>query len=205
MMEIIFTFLIAFLFSFIGTIPPGTLSLSIIQLGLGERMGAAWRMSLAAALMEYPYAWVAVEFEDFITQSGEFTHNFHLAGAVVMILLGVLNLWSSSRPTKLSQRFEASGFRKGVILSVLNPLAIPFWIAMTAYLKTYGWIDLSSKMEIHAYLLGVSAGTLVLFILLAYTARKVVSHFRKKSFLQKIPGALLILLGFYSLFEYMFG
>jgi threonine/homoserine/homoserine lactone efflux protein len=205
MMDVILTFFVAFLFSFIGTIPPGTLSLSIIQLGLNERMAAAWRMALAAAMIEYPYAWVAVEFHHFIIQSVNVTHSLHLVSAIVMILLGALNLWSSSRSTKFTQRFEGSGFRKGVILSVLNPLAIPFWIAMTAYLKAYGWIDLSSKMEIHAYLLGVSAGTLVLFMLLAYLARKVVTHFNANNFLRKIPGVVLILLGIYSFSEYMLG
>ena len=205
MMEVILTFFIAFAFSFIGTIPPGTLSISIIQLGLTNRIAAAWRMALTAAIIEYPYAWVAVEFEDFITKSVDLTHNFHLVSATALTLLGVLNLWSASRPSKFTQRFEGSGFRKGVILSLLNPLAIPFWLAMTAYLKTYGWIDLSNKLETHAYLTGVSAGTLVLFMLLAYLARTVVAYFRTSTFLKRMPGVLLILLGLYSFAEYMLG
>jgi threonine/homoserine/homoserine lactone efflux protein len=204
MIEVLLTFAIAFFFSFLGTIPPGTLSLSIIQLGLNHHINAAWRMAFAAALIEYPFAWIAVEFQEFVIQSLDLTNNFHLVTGVVMVLLGVLNLWSSAKPSKFSQRFEASGFRKGMVLSLLNPLAIPFWMAMTAYLKTHGWIDLSDKIEIHAYLLGVSAGTLVLFMLLAYLARSVVSHFKTNGFLQKTPGILLILLGLYSFAEYIF-
>ena len=205
MMDVFLTFCIAFFFSFIGTIPPGTLSLSIIQLGLNDRIAAAWRMALTAAVIEYPYAWVAVEFADFITKSVDLTHNFHLVSATAMTLLGVLNLWSASRPSKFTQRFEESGFRRGVILSLLNPLAIPFWLAMTSYLKTYGWIDLSNNIETHAYLMGVSSGTLVLFMLLAYLARTVVAYFRTSSFLKKMPGLLLILLGLYSFSAYMLG
>jgi len=162
-------------------------------------------MALAAALIEYPYAWVAGEFQAYVAQSMEFTHHFHLISAMVMISLGGLSLWSSTRPGKFTQRFEASGFRRGVLLSVLNPMAIPFWLAMTAYLKAYGWVDLSNKLEVHAYLLGVSAGTLVLFMLLALLARRVVSYFSTDGFLKKIPGALLILLGLYALWRYIFG
>lgn len=204
-MEVLITFAIAFLLSFVGTIPPGTLSLSIIQLGLNHRINVAWRMALAAALIEYPYAWIAIEFEEFVTRSLDLTNNFHLITGLVMVLLGILNLWSSAKPTKFTQRFEASGFRKGMVLGLLNPLAIPFWMAMTAYLKNHGWVDLSDRFEIHAYLLGVSAGTLVLFMLLAYLARSVVSHFKTNGFLQKTPGVLLILLGLYSFAEYIFG
>jgi threonine/homoserine/homoserine lactone efflux protein len=205
MTEVLITFAIAFFFSFVGTIPPGTLTLTIIQLGLNEKLNIAWRMAFAAALIEYPYAWVAVKFQGFLTQSIEITKGFHLIAAVTMLLLGLLNLWSSARPSKFTQRFEASGFRKGVVLSLLNPLAIPFWMAMTAYLKTYGWIDLSDNFEIHAYLVGVSTGTLVLFMLLAYLARKVISYFRTNGFLQKTPAVMLILLGIYSFGKYIFG
>lgn len=205
MIEVFSTFGVAFLFSFIGTIPPGTLSLTVIQLGLNHRINAAWRMALAAALIEYPYAWIAVEFQDFLAQSLVFTHNFHLVSAFVMVSLGVLSLWTAARPSGFSQRFEASGFRKGLVLGILNPLAIPFWMAMTAYLKTYGWVNLSDRYEVHAYLLGVSSGTLVVFMLLAYLARRVVGYFKSDNILKKVPGTVLILLGFYSLGKFISG
>ena len=205
MTEVFFTFTVAFVLSFVGTIPPGSLNLTIIQLGLNGKIDVAWRMAIAAAIIEYPYAWIAVEFQDFVTRSVEITREFHLVAATVMILLGVLSLWSSARPTKFTRRFEASGFRKGIALSLLNPLAIPFWMAMTAYLRSYGWVDLSTAFEIHAYLLGVSTGTLVLFMLLAYLARKVITHLKTNAFLQKTPGVVLILLGLYSIGSYIFG
>lgn len=203
-MEAFYTFCVAFFFSFIGTIPPGTLNLTIIQLGLREKMGAAWRMSLAAALIEYPYAWAAVAFQERLTSAFEITHTFHLAAGVVMVVLGAFNLLAAARPSRLTQRFESSGFRRGLIISILNPMAIPFWMAMTAYLKSYGWIDLSDRYEVHGYLLGVSGGTLVLCMLLGYLARKVVAHFKTNSLLQKGPGVVLILLGFYAFAEYIF-
>ena len=76
---------------------------------------------------------------------------------------------------------------------------------MTAYLKTYGWVDLSDNIEIHAYLLGVSMGTLVLFMLLAYLAKRVVAYFKYDSILKKTPGVLLIVLGLYSFTQYILG
>lgn len=204
-MDLVSTFGVAFLFSFIGTIPPGTVSLTVIELGLNRRIAAAWRMAFAAALIEYPYAWIAIEFQNLVTQSLELSHNFHLVSAVVMLTLGGFTLWNSARPSKFSQRFEASGFRKGIVLSLLNPLVIPFWVAMTAYLRSYGWVDLSNEYETHAYLLGVSCGTLVLFMLLAYLARKVVTYFRSDHLLKKLPGTVLVVLGLYSIVRYISG
>jgi threonine/homoserine/homoserine lactone efflux protein len=203
-MEALITFFIAFFFSFIGTIPPGTLNLTIIGLGLEHRLSTAWRFALAAAIIEYPYAWLAVEFEALITSSPVITDNFQIITAAVMIVLGIFSLWSSKKPSAFAKRFQESGFRRGVLLALLNPLALPFWVAMTAYLKSQQWVDLDTGSELHFYLLGVSLGSLTLLILLAYLARKVVSQFQGNTFLKKIPGITLFILGAYALTQYFF-
>jgi threonine/homoserine/homoserine lactone efflux protein len=204
-MEFLAAFGIAFFFSFLGTIPPGSLNLTIIQLGLDHRINIAWRMAIAAALIEYPYAWLAIEFQELIARSPVIIHNFQLVTGIVMILLGVFQLGFSARSSAFGRRFQESGFRKGVLLGLLNPLAIPFWVAMTAYIKSRGWVNLSTNAEVHAYLLGVSLGTLTLFMLLAYLAKMVVSQFQTGAILRKFPGGVLIVLGVYAIAEYIFG
>jgi threonine/homoserine/homoserine lactone efflux protein len=202
-MEALLAFIIAYIFSFIGTLPPGTINLSIIQLGLEHRIGVAWRMAFAAALIEYPYAWLAVKFEDLITSSPVVTENFQLIAAAVMLTLGILNLISASKPTSMSTRFNASGFRRGLILGILNPLALPYWVAMTAYIKSLGWTDLSTTLELHAYLLGVSLGGFTILVLFAHLAKKVMVYFQHNTVIKKIPGITLIVLGVYSLIRYI--
>src|SRR5688500_11666375 len=148
-MMLILTFLLAFAFSFIGSIPPGTLNLTVIQLGLEHRIGIAWRFAIAAAIVEYPYAWLAVEFESLITSSPVITQNIQLIASLIMIVLGAFNVLSARKPGKFYNRFNDSGFRRGIVLGILNPLALPFWIGVTAYLKSQKWIMLSSNLEVH--------------------------------------------------------
>lgn len=201
-MNALITFLIAFTFSFIGSIPPGTLNLSIIQLGLEHRINVAWRFAIASSIIEFPYAWIAIEFENLISDSPFITTYFQLITGTVMILLGALNLRMANKPSKLYQRFNDSGFRRGLILGILNPMALPFWIAMTAYLKSTGWITLSTSTEKFSYLVGVCLGAFVLLVILAFTARKVVSQFQGNTLLKKIPGITLLLLGAYAIGDY---
>jgi threonine/homoserine/homoserine lactone efflux protein len=203
-MEALLTFFIAFFFSFIGTIPPGTLNLTSIQLGLDHRIATAWRFATAGAIVEYLYAWIAVEFESLITSSPVITENFQLITAVVMITLGIGNLWTSQRPSPLADRFQASGFRRGLVLGILNPMALPFWVAMTAYIKSQGWVDLSTNIELHSYLLGVALGGVALMMIMAYLAKKVVSHFQQNNWLKKVPGVTLLVLGVYAIIQYFF-
>lgn len=197
-------FLFAFVFSFLGSIPPGTLNLTVLQLGIEKKMNIAWRFAIAAALIEYPYAWLAVAFEGFITESPVILDNFKLISAVVMILLGALNLWTAQRPTVFARKFHESGFRRGVILGILNPLAMPFWIAITAYLKVQGWISLSSNKNLHSYLLGISLGAFTLLILTAYLSKRMALAYQPGSRVKLIPGFVLLVLGIYAFIEYLF-
>jgi threonine/homoserine/homoserine lactone efflux protein len=197
-------FLIGFAFSFIGSIPPGTINLTIVQLGLEKKINIAWRFAIAASIMEYPYAWVAVEFAEMITSSPLLVENMQLITAIVMTLLGVITIWSSNRPTKISTKLSESGYMRGIILSILNPLAIPFWVGATAYLVSLDWIELSTPVRLHSYLTAICLGTFVILILLAYLAKKVVSRFQQNSWINRIPGIALIILGVYAFLEYLF-
>lgn len=195
-------FFVAFFFSFIGTIPPGSLNLNILQLGLENKINTAWRFALAAALIEYPYAWMAVKFEQFITSSPWIVNNMLLITAIVMTLLGIFNLWSARKPTRYSAKFYQSGFRRGILLGILNPLALPFWIGTTAYLNGQDWINLTTPTGLHAYLIGVSAGALCLFMAIAYLAKNIVAELKTTTRLNRIPGVVLLALGIYAFIRY---
>lgn len=192
---------VAYVFSFCGSIPPGTINLTVLQTGLDKKVGVALRLALAAALMEYPYAWIAVKFTDWILSSPVIVDNLRIITGVVMVTLGIFSLMAANKPTKFSDRFNESGFRRGVLLGILNPMAIPFWTAMTTYLKGQGWIDLSSTLSLHSYLLGVSMGGFTLLVLLTYLARKLADVFRHSTLLKKVPGVVLLVLGLYAFIQ----
>ena len=191
-------FLVAFAFSFIGSIPPGSINLSVIQLALKRQLSAAFRFALAAALVEFGYAYIAVEFQFYITSSQLIQDNFTLISAIVLIILGAVNLIPKKNKSRMEIKLEDSGFRKGVLISLANPLAIPFWIAVTAYLQANNWI-LLERTNLVIYILGISTGTLSLLALLAVVAKKASNYIRNESLIRKVPGAVLLILGLYSL------
>lgn len=201
---IIQVFIVGFVFSFLGSIPPGTLNLLVLQLGLERKVRIALRFALAVAIVEYPYTWIAVKFEQVITSSSVVLENLQLWGAIIMTSIGILSLWSVRKPTALTLKFQDSGFRRGLVLSILNPQAIPFWIALTAFLKFQGWIDLSTGWRLHSYILGTSVGAMALLTLLAVLAQKVASSFRDNRLIRMIPGLVLLGLGIIGFVRYIF-
>ena len=199
-------FFFSFFFSFTGSLTPGTINLSAVQLGLDKKPQIAWRLALAAASIEYIYAWLAVKFEAFITSAPVVMNNFQLIAAIVMLTLGTLTIRAASRPSTFTEKFYNSGFRRGLTLGILNPLAMPFWIGVTAYLKSQHWIDLSTSFQLHSYLAGVSLGVFTLLVTVAYLANKVVSVIKHNSeLLKKIPGFMMLGLGVFALVRYFVG
>jgi hypothetical protein len=83
-------------------------------------------------------------------------------------------------------------------------LALPFWVGATAYLNSQGWINLTNLWSLQAYLVGISAGTLTLFMLVAYLSKKISSRFQQSVIIKKIPGVVLLTLGIYAFIQYFF-
>ena len=130
MTGVVQVFVIGFVFSFLGSIPPGTINLSVMQLGLKKQLKGALLFALAATLVEFVYAGVAVKFQMFLTANTVITENLQIVSALAMLALGVFNLSRKTAPGKTSKT-KLTSFQKGTLISLANPLAIPFWLAVT--------------------------------------------------------------------------
>jgi len=203
-MEYVYVFFLGFIFSFIGSIPPGTLNVSILQTALQGKTGIATRFAVAVAIVEYPYAWIGVQFQYWLTSSPMVVANFQLIAAIVMTGLGIFNLLPAQQPTGLAKKFNESGFRRGLALSILNPMAIPYWMGFTAYLKAQGWIRLPSVGLLHSYVLGTSVGALVFLSLLIFFAQRLGRYTSDSRWIKIIPGLVLLGLGMYAFAKYFF-
>ena len=203
-MQYVQVFLMGFIFSFIGSIPPGTLNVTVLQLGLERKIGIAMRFALAVAIVEYPYAWIGVQFEYLLSSSPIVLENFQLIAAVVMTGLGIFNLLPVRTPTGFAKKFNESGFRRGMILSILNPMAIPYWMGFTAYMKVQGWIDLHTTGLLHTYVFGTSVGALALLFLLVFFAQRLAPYVQGSKWIRIIPGLVLLALGLYAFWKYLY-
>lgn len=192
-----------FIFSFIGSIPPGTLNLTVLQLGLEKKINIALRFALAVSIIEYPYAWIGVQFEYLISSSPVVIENFELIAAVVMTGLAIFNLWPTRTPTGFAKKFSESGFRRGIVLSILNPMAIPYWMGFTAYMKVQGWISLGTPGLLHSYVLGTAVGAMALLSVLIFFAQRLAPYVQGSRWIKIVPGLMLLGLGLYAFWRYL--
>jgi len=194
-------FVIAFSFSFLGSIPPGTLNLTIAQLGLQNKISLAWRFAFAASIIEYPYGWFAVKFQETFLSHSQFKGEWQILASVIMMGLGLLNLLAAKKSNKFLKKIQTSGFRRGLVLAILNPMVLPFWIGVTAYSEIHGLIDLSNPYFIQSFLLGICLGAFLCLMVFAFLSKFLLTNFQHHPWIKMAPGYLLLLLGVFTLFN----
>jgi threonine/homoserine/homoserine lactone efflux protein len=200
-------FIIAFVVSYLGSIPPGTINITSMQLSVQNHQRAAFFFALAASITEFAYAGVTVRLQLFLSEKPFFTEYFQIITALAMLALGVANLLTKTNSQSLLSKTTTpkgrNGFKLGVILGVLNPLTIPFWLAVTAYLQNHQLISLSG-VNFWLYLSGISIGTFALLLTVNRLGARFTNIADNQLLVHRLPGIIFILLGLYNFIDWLF-
>ncbi len=196
------TLIVAFLVSYTGSIPPGTINISVMQLSIQKRYRAAVFLALAASLVEFLYAGVTVQFHLILSHNTSIAIYFKVITSVVLIGFGIWNVFlkfsSSSVKIHENKLTGRHGFGRGLALGLLNPMTIPFWLAITTYLENDALIDVTD-FGFWAYLIGLSTGTFCLMLTVNALGKRFTQISDNNFLVHKIPGIILIILGMYFL------
>ncbi|RCR69659.1 LysE family transporter [Larkinella punicea] len=160
MMLLAGNFVVGWVVSFLGSLPPGVLNLTIVRVSLRQGLRAALEFALACTLIEFLYGYIAVWLTE---QIAPFAFFKLLTDGFTLLLLLMLGLYylrkQSSRPTP-ADRTATSAFGLGLGLSVVNVAAFPFWLFYTVLLTRKGWVSLAGSPSVLVYVLGIALGTL---------------------------------------------
>ncbi|MFY0651375.1 MAG: LysE family transporter [Cyclobacteriaceae bacterium] len=197
-MDLIVCFFVGFLFSFLGSIPPGTINITTLQYSLSGKKLAAISFAVACAITEYLYAGIAVKFQLYLSSNPGISDNIKIISGIVFLTLGVYNLVKRNSPNQKEQVNEnKSAFKKGVLISLTNPLAIPFWLAITIYLQSMSLINLSGHNYL-IYVAGISVGTFALLFTVIRLGTRFTSIQNNQFVIYRIPGLVFLGMGIYS-------
>jgi len=197
--------LVAFVISYLGSIPPGVANVSVVQMAIQKHKRAAIFFSLSAALVEFLYAGLTVKFQIFLKESTQLEDYFQLITIIVLIVVGIMSLRSKARSADVHGEEIAkgrTGFKRGIVLGFLNPMTIPFWLMVTAYIQSHGIISLEGS-SYWFYLIGISSGTFALLMTVLWLGNKFTRISDNQLLVHKVPGILLIGLGIYTLVTWL--
>ena len=157
---IISTFLIGLVVSFLGTLPPGVLNVTVTRITLRQGNRNALLFILACGLVEFVYSYLAVLLTQLVVQNGFIKYLTDGLTVAVLLIMGIYYLRKPISTAVANER-DSRPFSLGVVLSLLNLAAFPFWTIYTTLLIQKGWVTLTNPAWILLYVTGISLGTLM--------------------------------------------
>lgn len=161
--------LLGFGISFIGSLPLGVLNLTAIEVAVKHRFYQVFLFSFGVILIEYFQAFAALYFSDIIMSNPKIDEWIQVGVIPLFFLIGLAYMLSGykeqkakkegAQKSKVSEK-EIAPIYKGIMLSIINPLAIPYWLAVSTAFKSTGQLQ-SGMYYTQCFIIGVVTGTFV--------------------------------------------
>jgi threonine/homoserine/homoserine lactone efflux protein len=185
-----------FILSLLGSLPPGMISLTVARTTMLHGVRAALVMAGGAALAEFFQAIAAVWLSDWFLQHPEVALGFRWVAALVFTFLGVYLLGFAKAPKMVEAPTNARTtwrqFLKGVAISAINLLAIPYWFVYCGWLKLEGWW-LPGYYATSIFAAGVALGTFFSLALYVWLGMLIVQRFQAVAVhANRLVGAIFI-------------
>jgi threonine/homoserine/homoserine lactone efflux protein len=202
-------FLIGFGISFIFSLPPGMISLNVMQTTTQQGIKGAFWLALAAVLVEAVQAFIGVQFSGWINTRPSIQNGLELFVIPVFIVMGIMNIVAGLKSRKHNQKDDhqprktIGSFWKGLLVSALNPVAIPFWVVWASGMSSKNLLIFETS-HILVFVLATTLGTFACLMLYALFSAFVVRKFKAiKQWMNLLIGILFIGLALFQLINIM--
>jgi threonine/homoserine/homoserine lactone efflux protein len=176
---------------YFGLISPGMLNMTALKIRLSTTKNNAIKFAFGAALVVFIQAGIALFFADYLVQHPEIIERFKIAGVMVFFILSIFFFYMSRKEFKAKATNNKMNYIfKGIGMSLLNMLAIPFYLGLSTYLASIQKIIIKQPF-IMFFVVGAAIGAFLLFNTYIIFA-KVIKN--KVSFIAKNINILLSLL-----------
>ncbi|WP_293301812.1 LysE family transporter [Pedobacter sp. UBA4863] len=189
---LIITFLIGIVINAMGYVPPGNINLTLAQLTINRGMRQAWGFILAFSCVEVFFTFGMMRFARWISSDvdidaikvGDFQLSI-LIDVFMMVLLLVMATLAWKNRDKVHQPKATEDSRKGsvlygIILGVLNPVQIPYWLFFGNYVILHEWIT-TTYPSLIVFSLGSGVGSMVALYGYAHFAKFIQEKFTLSS------------------------
>ncbi len=179
---------------FLGTLPLGTINISIAEMAIQRGTRVAISMAVGAALVEFFQSYIALTFYNILTHNPEMERTIILICIPIFLLVGVYYLLKKNHttPRPTPKAANVIGAAKGIVLSSVNLIAIPYFLFIGGYLASANYISLKAEF-IAAYSAGVVLGSFITFFIYAQLGQVIKRKSEKMSrYASKMVGMIFI-------------
>lgn len=189
-------FFVGFLACLLGTIPFGPINLAVVKTTVDYDRRSGTEIAFAASLIEMFQALIAICFGMLISSFLDANVYVKFFLAFVFIVLAIFIFTRKPEPTLEKRKSRpVSFFRNGLIISGLNPQAVPFWIFALATISQYFEFQYVG-LTLIGFLLGVFIGKFVALYGFVVASTYLKAHLQESSTLvNRLLAAILLFIG----------
>ncbi|MBC7615152.1 MAG: LysE family transporter, partial [Pedobacter sp.] len=189
---LLLTFLIGIILNAIGYIPPGNINLTVAQLTINKGMRQALYFILSFSCVEVFFTFGMMRFARWISSDvsldsnisevrlGTYVDAFMIVLFIVMGTITWVNRKKMPKTKAEDNRSRKGSVFYGVLLGVLNPVQIPFWLFFGNYVILHDWIQ-TNYLSLVIFSIGSGLGSALALYGYAHFAKYIQEKFALSS------------------------
>jgi threonine/homoserine/homoserine lactone efflux protein len=191
--------------AYFGLISPGMLNMTALKIRINNGISESVKFAIGASVIVFLQAGIALYFADYFNKNPQIIERLKIAGVVVFLILSIFFLYLSRKELNpKASNTKGNYFLKGIGMSSINMLGIPFYLGISIFLAAENKI-LIEQPYIILFVFGASIGSFLLFSTYIIFAKYISD---KVSFIAKninlILSILFLGLGIFTLVKILF-
>lgn len=188
--------------AYFGLISPGMLNMTALKIRITNGISESIKFAIGASLIVFIQAGIALYFADYFNNNPQIIERLKIAGIIVFFMLSIFFFYLSRKELNpKTSNAKGSYFLKGVGMSAINMLGIPFYLGVSIFLAAENKI-LIEHPYILLFVFGAAIGSFLLFATYIIFAKIII---KKVSFIAKninlILSLLFLVLGIFTLIK----
>jgi threonine/homoserine/homoserine lactone efflux protein len=189
---LLLTFLIGVVLNAVGYIPPGNINLTLAQLTINRGMRQAWGFIIAFSTVEVFFTFGMMRFARWVSSDVDID-TIKLGGIQLSLLVDVFMIvlllvmatlaWKNrdqAYQPRTQQESRKGSVLLGLVLGVLNPVQIPFWLFFGNYIILHEWIS-TTYISLIIFSIGSGLGSAIALYGYAHFAQYIQEKFALSS------------------------
>jgi hypothetical protein len=191
----------ALMVSFSGSLPVGTLNVSVANLFIHQGLSATVQFAAAAVLAEILVVRIALVVARRLDYLSRF---FNMVSVLVIFLLAFISLKAAFEMAPSGTVLPFTGqwpFLAGFFISIINPLHLPFWMGWTVALRSKQVLQ-DSTAAYNVYVGAIGIGTALAFALYALAGNVLIDVLKaQQHLLNWLIGIALLITGLIQVYK----
>jgi threonine/homoserine/homoserine lactone efflux protein len=194
-----------FVISFLGTLPLGTMNVTATNISIKQGTFSAFIFASGTIVVEGVCVYIVLQAMQWVSKQQRFFKIFEWLTIILILALSISCLTAAIKMKGFGNnvflKYNLNPFLLGLLLSILNPLHIPFWFGWSTVLLKKNILIPKSKYYL-TYISGISLGTLAGFDVFIYGGNFILQQLSdKQNMLNWVVGITLLITAAIQLYK----